>query len=84
MTTITQGRFFAEETFFMPRDEMGDPGLDRTRAPGAGILFRRIGDGNVLNDERLPTSRFNAPTTRSSTQLEGHMLVAFRTIAPGH
>jgi hypothetical protein len=84
VSAITQSSLLAEKPLFLPGDKMGNADFNWNRAPGARVFLRCISDRDVLNDEGLPATDFDATTSRGSTQLEGHMFVAFRTIAPGH
>jgi len=84
VSTIAKCRLFTEEALLLPRNDVGDTDFDCHRAPGTRILLGRVRYRDVLNDERFTAANLRTTATRRSIQLEGHMLVAFRTIAPGH
>jgi hypothetical protein len=84
VASISKGRLFAEKTLFLPRDDMGDANFNRYRAPWAHVFLCRVRNRNVLDNERFAASQLRTATARGSIELEGHMFVAFRTIAPRH
>ena len=84
MATVTKGRLFTEEPLLLPRDDVSNAYFNGDRTTGARILFRCVGSGNALHNERFASPKLDASTAHRSVHVEGHMFVALRTIAPGH
>jgi hypothetical protein len=84
VATVTKGRLFTEEPLLLPRDDVSNADFNGDRATRTRILLRCVGDRDGLHNERFAPPNLDAPTARRAVDVEGHMFVALRTIAPGH
>lgn len=84
MAAVTKGRLFTEEPFLLPCDDVSNADFNGDRATGTRILLRCVGDRDGLHNERFAPPNLDASTARRAVDVEGHMFVALRTIAPGH
>jgi hypothetical protein len=84
VTAVTKGGLFAKKPLLLPRDDVSNADFNGDRTTGARILFRCIGSGNALHNERFASPKLDASTAHRSVHVERHMFVSLRTIAPGH
>lgn len=84
MSTIPNGGFFPEQSFVVPRDDVGRTDADGNDTTGAHVFLDCPRRGDVLHHPLVTALDFGSTTTRGAGDVNRRHLVALGAIATAH